>query len=252
MKILNWNTQADRLRVGAPKFEKVRELIAEYDADVICLTEAYPQAMPRGGHTITSEVSGWGWPEDHSARKVVLWSRFGWMDIDTLGSPNMPPGRFVRATTVVGHEQWTIIGICIPYAHYRNHEKWGDQRKTFWQGACEYLDALSGDYLPRLIREDFLPYSKEPVRAILLGDFNLQIPPHNYPYRRSEVNQKRKETFDSWLIPTAGISRHFIDHIAMSTDLRVNSLQYISRFTSDDTQLSDHNGVCIEIIPKTD
>lgn len=249
MKVLNWNTQADRLRAGAPKFERVRELIAGYDADVICLTEAYPQAMPDGGHTISSEISGWGWPEDKGARKVVLWSRFGWQDVDTLGSPNMPPGRFIKATTASGYERWTIIGVCIPYAHYRNHEKWGEQRKTFWQGACEYLDALSGDYLPGLIREDFLPYSKEPVRAILLGDFNLQIPPYNYPYRRSEVNQKRKETFDSWLIPTAGISRHFIDHVAMSTDLRVNSLQYISRYTPDDSKLSDHDGIYVEIVP---
>ena len=251
MKILNWNTQADRLRAGTPKFEKVRELIAGYGADVICLTEAYPQAMPGGGQTITSEESGWGRPEDKGARKVVLWSRFGWEDVDTLGSSKMPPGRFIKGTTVVGYERWTIIGICIPYAHYRNHERWGDQRKTFWQGACEYLDALRTDYLPRLIREVFLPYSKTARRTILLGDFNLQIPAYNYPYRRSEVNQKRKATFDSWLIPTAGISRHFIDHIAMSTDLRVNTLQYISEFAPDETRLSDHNGVCIDIVPNT-
>ena len=249
MKILNWNIQADRLRAGAPKFERIRELIAGYDADLICLTEAWPQLMPRGGHTISSEVSGWGPPEDKGARKVVLWSRSRWQDVDTLGSPNMPPGRFVKATTVIDNEKWTIIGVCIPYAHYRNHEKWGEQRKTFWQGACEYLDALSGDYLPRLIREDFLPYSKVPVRAILLGDFNLQIPPYNYPYRRSEANQKRKETFDRWLIPTAGIGRHFIDHVAMSTELRVNALQYISRYAPDDSKLSDHDGVCVEMVP---
>lgn len=247
MRILNWNTEFVSPRARTGKFERIRALIASYDADVICLTEAYPELMPDGGQTITSELSGTGNIENRGGRKVVLWSRFGWTHVDTLGSPNMPPGRFIKATTCPDYERWTIIGMCIPYAHYRNHEKWGDQRKTFWQGACEYLDALSSEVLPRLIREDFMPYSKRALRAILLGDFNLQIPPHNYPYPQSAVNQKRKETFDNWLIPTAGISRHFIDHIAMSTELRVESMQFVSKYASDGKPLTDHNGVCINL-----
>ena len=250
MRILNWNAQFASPRGRGGRFAKIKALIASYDPDVICLTEAYPETMPELGHTITSEVSGAGNIENRGARKVLLWSRFGWSNVDSLGSPNMPPGRFIKATTFAGDGQWTIFGICIPYAHYRNHAKWGSQRKTFWGGACEYLDALSEDVLPDLIREEFLPYSKEPLRTILLGDFNMQIPAFNYPYERSVVNQKRKETFYGWLIPTAGISRHFIDHIAMSSELRVNSLQYISRFDSDDSQLSDHNGVVIEVLYK--
>ena len=246
MRILNWNAQADRHRVGSDKLRKIKERVASYDADIICLTEAYPEAMPDGERTIKSELSAWGWPEERGGRKVVLWSRFGWSNVDTLGSPDMPPGRFVKAATSADYEQWTIIGMCIPYAHYRNHAKWGNQRKSFWGGACEYLDALREEALPRL-SEEFLPYSKEPRRTILLGDFNMQIPPFNYPYKRSEVNQKRKATFDGWLIPTAGISRHFIDHIALSSELRVSSLQYISRFDSDDSQLSDHSGVVIDV-----
>ncbi len=247
IRILNWNAQGDRHRVGSDKLRKISERVASYDADVICLTEAYPEAMPDGKRTISSELSGWGWPEERGARKVVLWSRFGWSNVDALGSPNMPPGRFIKANTVVGYEQWTIIGMCIPYAHYRNHAKWGEQRMTFWQGACEYLDALNEEFLPRLIREEFLPYSKKPIRTILLGDFNMQIPAFNYPYEGSLVNQKRKATFEGWLIPTAGIRRHFIDHIAMSSELRVNSLQYISQYDSDDRELSDHNGVFLDV-----
>lgn len=246
MRILNWNTQADRHRVGSDKLRKIKERVAGYDADIICLTEAYPEAMPDGERTAKSELSAWGRPEERGARKVLLWSRFGWSNVDTIGSPNMPPGRFIKATTSADYEQWTIIGMCIPYAHYRNHAKWGNQRKSFWGGACEYLDGLREEVLPRL-SEEFLPYSKNPLNTILLGDFNMQIPAFNYPYKGSEVNQKRKETFDGWLIPTAGISRHFIDHIAMSTELRVDALRFISRYDSDETQLSDHNGVVIDI-----
>ena len=45
MRILNWNTEfvsprALPRRTG--KFERIRALIASYNADVICLTEALP------------------------------------------------------------------------------------------------------------------------------------------------------------------------------------------------------------------
>ena len=53
--------------------------------------------MPSVGQTITSEKSGAGKMENRSARKVVLWSRFDWNNIDTLGSPRLPEGRYVRA-----------------------------------------------------------------------------------------------------------------------------------------------------------
>lgn len=246
IRILNWNTQFASPRGRAGRFAKVKASIASYNPDLICLTEAYPEMMPDSDHTITSELSGAGNVESRGARKVLLWSRFGWSNVDALGSPNMPPGRFIKATTSADYVQWTIIGMCIPYAHYRNHAKWGNQRKSFWGGAGEFLDALREEVLPRL-SEEFLPYSKNPLNTILLGDFNMQIPPFNYPYKGSEVNQKRKATFDGWLIPTAGISRHFIDHIAMSTELRVDALRFISRYDSDETQLSDHNGVVIDI-----
>lgn len=240
MRILNWNTQFVSPRARTDKFEQIRALVASYDADVVCLTEAYPEAMPAGGQAITSEISSEGKlnPEKAGARKVVLWSRFGWSNVDTLGSPNMPPGRFIKAASTANNAQWTIVGMCIPYANYRTDKKWGEKRMAKWQGACRYLDAL---------REDVLPALRKHERVILPGDFNMQIPPSNYPYPGNTVNQKRKGTFDGWLIPTAGIDRRFIDHIAMSKDLRVDSMQFVSRFDADGTELSDHNGVVIDI-----
>ena len=95
MKVLNWNTQADRLSVRTPRFERSRQLVARHDADVICLTEAFPESMPEGGETVTSGLSEWKRHEDRGARKVVLWSRFGWTDVDRTGSESLPKGRFV-------------------------------------------------------------------------------------------------------------------------------------------------------------
>lgn len=247
MKILNWNTQADKLSAGTPKFAKVRHLVATHDADVICLTEAFPESMPEGGQVVTSELSGWRFESRGSGRrKVVLWSRFCWTDIDTTGSENLPEGRFVRATTKFGGTDLTFVGMCIPWHKYRCDEKWGDKRKGIWQGACEYLDTL---------REDILTRASFQQRSILLGDFNLRIPPRGrgYPGKEHPVNQKRETTFSGWTIPTAGdradtaLDRPFIDHIALSPDIRSQRPQFFSRFDTDGAKLSDHNGVCIEI-----
>lgn len=238
MRILNWNTQWLSPRSRGGRFEAAYALIESHQPDIICLTEARPETMPGGGQTITSERSGAGNIENRGGRKAALWSRTGWRAVDTLGSPRMPEGRFVLAETAVDEQVWTIAGMCIPYHAYRVGEKWGARRMAVWEGACRYLDAL---------REDVLPALSKRERTILLGDFNLQIPPFGYPRRGSEVDRKRQATFAGWLIPTSGIRQHFIDHVAMSTDLRVECLRFISKDTPDGQRLSDHNGVVIDL-----
>lgn len=245
MKVLNWNTQADRLSVRTPRFEKSRQLVARHDADVICLTEAFPESTPDGGEIVTSGLSEWRRHEDRGARKVVLWSRFGWTDVDRTGSESLPEGRFVRATTTFAGTDLTVVGMCIPYHGYRTRERsWGTRTKGRWEGACEYLDALRDDILGQ-------PGLRE--RTILLGDFNLEIPPRGYPGKKSMVNQKRETAFCGWTIPTAGVwddpalDRTFKDHVALSPDIRAGPPQFFGRFDRDGSELSDHNGVCIEI-----
>ena len=244
MRILNWNTQWLGPRSRGRRFEKAKALIEAQDPDIICLTEARAELMPSDEETITSELSGAGNIENRGARKVVLWSRFGWQNVDTLGSPRLPEGRYIRAETVITGQTWTIIGMCIPYHAYRTGEKWGDNRMKAWEGACRYLDAL---------REDILPQLKQRERVVLMGDFNLQIPPSAYPRAGSEVDQKRLATFAGWQIPTAGeiidpaLDKRFIDHVALSHDIIVNCRDFISRTLDDGTVLSDHNGVCIDV-----
>ena len=177
MKVLNWNTQADRLSVRTPRFERSRQLVTRHDADVICLTEAFPESMPEGGDTVTSDLSGWKKHENRGARKVVLWSRFGWTDVDRRGSQRLPDGRFVRATTTFEGTGLTVVGMCIPYRDYRTRERWwGSGTKRPWEGACEYLNAL---------RDDILAQPRFRKRTILLGDFNLEIPPRDIRERKA-------------------------------------------------------------------
>lgn len=235
MRILNWNTEANKKLIRAGKPQLVRDFLSNQDADVICLTEAFPEYLPEGEHVLCSGISGWGWPEEQGARKVFLWCRNGWTDIDDVGSAELPPGRFIRAKTQIAGLEWTIYGMCIPW-----HEYGKSRGLPQWQGACDYLDAL---------RLDELPLANDSKRTILAGDFNLQIPPFGYPRKGSDVDRKREAAFNGWLIPTSGIRRHFIDHIAMSTDLGVESMQFISKYSADGMQLSDHNGVVIDVAP---
>ena len=136
--------------------------------------------------------------------------------------------------------------MCIPYRNYRNELSWGEKRKAIWQGAIEYLDAL---------HDDVLPQDRYRTHAILLGDFNLQIPPSTYPYPSSLVNQKREETFAGWQMPTAvdhtlyGIDKPLIDHIALSFYFKAHALRVINRLSTHILGLSDHNGVVLEVAP---
>ena len=247
MRILNWNTRWIGPRSRQDRFAKARALIARYDPDVICLTEARPETMPSGGQTVTSEISGAGNIENRGGRKVVLWSRFGWRDIDTLGAPGLPEGRFVSATTVVDDREWTFVGMCVPYFGYRIKEKyWGKEALRPWQGLKTYLNVL---------RHHILPHERYARSTILLGDYNLHIRPGKSSRQSRAVTQDCLATFSGWTIPTAGeiddpaLDKRFIDHIALTSDIHVRSMQFFSRFATDGTELSDHNGVCIEVAP---
>lgn len=245
MRILNWNTEFASPRAKSDKFERISARIAAYDADVICLTEAYPETLPDGGFTIKSHTSGRVRAEAGGARKVLLWSRSHWDDVDKIGSPSLPEGRFVSATTVAGGARWRFLGMCIPYFGYRTNKKfWGVNARRPWQGAETYLDEL---------KSAILPQDRYRQRTILLGDYNLQIPPGKASRQTKAVSEKCAATFASWEIATAGelidpaLDKGFIDHVALSPDIEIASMRFISRFAEDGTRLSDHNGVCIDI-----
>lgn len=239
LKILNWNVEANKQTKRNKRSDGIKQILMQFEPDVICLTEAYPHNLPDVGHTITSAVSGWSL-EQKGVRKVILWSKSKWDAVDTVGAVDLPQGRFVTAIT----EDIRIIGVVIPYHAYRMQTKWGSDRKAMWQGAEEYLVPLKDHVLSQPIYQN---------KTMILGDFNLQIPARGYPKEKSRVNQLREETFARYQIPTAGelddpaLDKPFIDHVALTSDIEVKSMQFISRFTSSGTELSDHNGVLLEI-----
>ena len=239
IRVVNWNTEFLSPRSRSDRFDAVRQVVADRDPDIVCLTEAYPEAMPTGGYTVVSDSSGRGGPEARGARKVVLWSRHGWEAIDRLGSPRLPEGRFVSATTRINGRAVHVVGVCIPYRDYRTRASWGEHRHHRWEGAHQYLTAL---------RDDVLSTEAFASSTVLLGDFNLQIPPRTYPRPTEPINHHRERTFRDWNIPTAGehpeagLDKPFIDHVALTPDWHVAVMTFIHRFR-DGHALSDHNGV---------
>ncbi len=237
LRILNWNVEANRQTRSNQRSTLIGQRVKQYGADVICLTEAFPDNLPGDGYRITSDLSGWGTPEQKGARKVVLWSRYPWDALDVTGSDQLPPGRFVSACI----NGVRFVGIVIPYHAYRTADRWGDNRYTVWQGAKEYLIGL----------QSILSNPACQQRTVVLGDFNLQIPPRGYPSQTSEVNRLSQETFLGWQLPTAGIEtgmeKPFIDHIALTPDLQVMTLDFFSRYDASNQELSDHNGVIMSI-----
>lgn len=247
MRILNWNTEFVSPRAKSDKFELIRARIANCNADVICLTEAYPETLPDGGCLVKSNVSGRVTAEARGARKVLLWSRNSWSNVDAIGSPGLPEGRFISATTVVSGTHWRFVGMCIPYFGYRiNKRYWGDNSLRRWQGAETYLDFL---------RSEILSQNCFRQRTVLLGDYNLHIPPGKASRQTTAVSQKCAATFADWDISTAGqisdpaLDKRFIDHVALSKDIELESMRFVSRFAEDGRPLIDHNGVVLDVTP---
>jgi hypothetical protein len=50
LRIVNWNAQADQQTGSNGRAECILTLLDQFDADVICLTEAYPTNVPKDGH----------------------------------------------------------------------------------------------------------------------------------------------------------------------------------------------------------
>ncbi len=243
MRILNWNVEWRQRHIP--------DILRQLAPDIVCLTEARPQNIPftNPAGIITSAPYA---PEDSDKRKVVLWSKWGWANVDAVGSPDMPGGRFVAAqTTPPDGLPLTIIGVVIPYQFYRTDLRWGEQRLKVWQGTERYLTALT----------DLLKNYHQ--RTVVVGDFNLEIPRRRRtPIRLDEMRQK---AFEGWVIPTGGDQRQWaiyyvdapthqakigptaIDHLAHTPDLAMRDLWRWSRYKADGTHLSDHDGLVVTL-----
>ena len=234
LRLVNWNVEW-----ATPNSRRTTEIVGRIDRhlpEVVCLTEAHVGLLSQRGH-ITCSQPNYGYRVKEGRRKVVLWSREPWNQVDDLGFNSMPPGRFVAGVTQTSLGHVTVIGVCVPWFGSRTEARRGLDRKVQWGDHEQYLAGLT-DVVKRRSAE----------HLIVMGDFNQTSGPGSRA--PLELQMALQNTIPpSMSIVTSGLAfqgRRNIDHIALSEDLTVQSLDIISNF-HDRMHLSDHFGVVAEV-----
>lgn len=257
LRLINWNVDWVPKRGGDTEILRRNEIlnrIRGHCPEVVCLTEASIGLLSDSGCRILSQ------PDQSSIkqglgdrrRKVLLWSRNPWRDINDLGSKSLRRGRFISGVTDTSEGEVTIVGICIPWSA----SPCVGSDVPRWKHHRQYSETIQG-----VLKEVYEKVSGK--RLIIMGDFNLKLGlPWKPSSKPSSVDHSQARLTLEKAIPTNvtivtrdikykrnGINYRGIDHIALSYDLRPTSLRAISDFTEDGMRLSDssHFGVVAQI-----
>ena len=178
----------------------------------------------------------YGYPIIEGRRKVLLWSKEAWRDVDRSGHPSLPTGRFVSGVTRTPLGDVQIIGVCIPWSGA--HVSTGRRDRRRWQDHLAYLSALSA-VIPRRIE-----------RLIVIGDYNQKVPRTHAPV--AAYSLLREAILNRLTVATGGkiepLGEAIIDHVAHSPDLTAHSVWGLSKLVDEGPLLSDHNGVCVTLV----
>ncbi len=229
LRVVNWNVEW-----ATPSSRRTPEILTRIDQhapEVVCLTEAH-LGLPLDWHIICSQPDyGYAIKEGH--RKIVLWSKEPWEQVDDVGMDSLPPGRFVSGVTQTSLGSVRVVGICIPWFGSRTEARRKLERRVRWEDHGQYLDGLT-----KLLE------GAAPKRLIVMGDFNQIVGPGcRAP---SELQLALRTAFPPGMtIVTSELAfqgRKIIDHIVLSGDFAVETLDAISNL-HDARKLSDHFGV---------
>ncbi len=228
-KVATWNLWW--ARTGQPRGARIQRVIDELDADVLVLTETELDMVPSGGHVVDAG-GDWGYRVPRPGRrKVVMWSREPWREVDPVGSVDLPGGRWVGATTHTPLGPVRVVGVCIPWKDA--HVSSGRRDRARWQDHLEFLS------------KSRLLLAEQPRPLIVAGDFNQVIP-------RARQPRAAADELGRWLggltVATAGDTDHsrLIDHVALSADLASDRCRVLPAHI-DGQRFSDHTGAVVEV-----
>lgn len=202
-------------------------------ADIICFTEALVGITPTDGHTVASDPH-YGYRAPAGRRKVLLWSREPWHDVDVVGPDALPGGRFVQASTGTPLGLMTVVGACVPWrdAHVRT----GRRDRRPWEDHLAFLAELA----PRIRALQSQP-------TILAGDFNQTVPRTRAPAAAVRALVLALEPLELVTAgPVPGLDRPVIDHVAVSRHFTALAVRGIPA-VHDGVKLSDHPGLVVEL-----
>ena len=232
--VVNWNVQW-----ATPRSRRTGEILRRLDLhapEIVCLTETDYRLLAHDGHTICSRPD-YGYPLKKGRRKIMLWSREPWEQVDDLGVESMPPGRFISGATQTSLGPVTVVGICIPWFGSRTEARRGPERKERWEDHELSLACLT-EYLGRVRTE----------RLVVMGDFNQRIGTG----ARAPVKLRaalRAAFPPGMTIVTSELAyqgRKSIDHVVLGGDLAAESVGVIDNLDGE-RRLSDHFGVAVEV-----
>jgi endonuclease/exonuclease/phosphatase family metal-dependent hydrolase len=228
--VATWNIER-----RAPDTRQAKILLDRIQAlapDIVCLTEAFEGSTScLGGFEIS--VRGVSWASEVAAeRKVVLWSKQPWDDIDMEGNDDLRSGAFLSATTATPIGRIRISGLCMPHGFASPTGMVPKLRP--WSEHLRFLAGLQ----PLLANRD------RKIPTIALGDFN-QFWPRIWGPKAATAALGHAlcdlQICTNGLIE--GVGRPAIDHIAASPDLVAVSTRGIDEHDADGRKLSDHFGV---------
>ena len=227
-----WNVQWKT--VASVQGRTMSEILNSYAPDIVCVTEGYIDQLLGGWYACPSEADHGYRPLIEGRRKVVLFSRKPWTDIDTIGNSELPSGRFVSAITETPLGALRCIGVCIPWADA--HVSTGARNRVRWEDHKSYLRAL------RPIVENL------PQEAIVVGDFNQRIPRGSNPQDTAELLMS--SLGEELSVVTGGqipdVAEQSIDHLACRSNLEVKSIRGLPKIQNN-VNLSDHFGLIVEL-----
>ncbi|MCH7535721.1 MAG: endonuclease/exonuclease/phosphatase family protein [Bacteroidetes bacterium] len=233
MRVINWNVQwvGPRSKRGLLILEEIFKRTPE----VVCVTEGYEEFFSNEGFTISSNAD-YGYNSNPDRRKVLLWSKNPWKQIDDFGDINLPSGRFISGKTMTSIGEVEFVGVCIPWRDA--HVSTGRKNRRMWEDHKAYLKGL------KLI----LSYINKSPR-ILLGDFNQRIPRAKQPIHIYELllNSFPDKLHFATSGNVPGLDKQTIDHIAHSIEIIAKNIFSIDNKINDEKLLSDHFGVVVDL-----
>lgn len=230
MRVACWNPKWHR--ATSQKGTIIQTCLLTAGAEIICCPEAHEDFLPEEWHGIFSRPDS-GYPMKPGRRRVTLWSRQPWREVDDLGSADLPPGGFVRATTQTSLGPVHVIGVCTPWpaAHVLN----GRRDRQWWEEHMLYLRAL----------KPLLEHTGGPT--ILIGDFNQTMPQRWAPAGAYEQLLATFGQLEVWTKGNiAGLDDLTLCHIAGSLHLAPTHVAGYSRWHNRKA-LSDHDGIAVDL-----
>ncbi|MEO5839136.1 MAG: endonuclease/exonuclease/phosphatase family protein [Acidimicrobiales bacterium] len=235
--VATWNLQWASPAMARGK--RAQSVLDDQHLDVLVATEATLGVLPPDGHVIDAGTD-WGYSlKDPARRKVVLWSKQPWDEVDAIGDEALPGGRWVAGTTATPIGLLRVVGVCIPWkdAHVRT----GRRDRMAWEDHAAYLAHLGA-----LLRSQSRP-------ILVAGDFNQTVPRRR---QRLDVATALTESLEGLTLwtgdPRSGGTQEereevrLIDHVATTPDLAV-TIESLLRKRDDHGPLSDHTGVVVTV-----